>query len=412
MNSEEESMSEESGDDDNSSENGTTGLECDFSAYVLFHEGNAGAPCLSFDILPDDLGDNRTCNTPVTCYFVAGTQAARTHVNNVILMKMSNLAKVSQSNNDDSDSDEDDDKPVVSSVTLRHNGCVNRIRATCVNNIHLAATWSELGQVNIFDVSHMLNVVNNKSSQETFQEDIAGDPLFTFNGHRMEGFALDWCPTMPGTFATGDCEKYIHVWKPNDGGSWEIGNRPYTAHTASVEDIQWSPNEAYVFASCSVDKSIRVWDARTSPNKACMLTVPNAHDSDVNVIHWNRNDPFIVSGGDDTMVKVWDLRQFENGSAVAVLKYHDAPVNTVEWHPSDSSVLATGCEGSQILQWDLGVERDPVASADDNMDVPQELLFVHKGQQEMKELHWHPQVPGLIISTANSGFNIFKTVSC
>lgn len=59
-----------------------------------------------------------------------------------------------------------------------------------------------------------------------------------------EGFALDW--SLSGQLLTGDCRGAIHLWQPQQSRSWHVDQRPYTAHSQSVEDIQWSPNESTV----------------------------------------------------------------------------------------------------------------------------------------------------------------------
>ena len=127
----------------------------------------------------------------------------------------------------------------------------------------------------------------------------------------------------------------------------------------------------------------------------------------------------MVSGGDDGFMKVWDLRVFDRGDPVAVFKHHKGPVTSVEWHHSDATVLASSGEDDQIALWDLALEKDTEEETEidktgenaELKDLPPQLLFIHQGLQDIKELHWHKQIPGLIISTSHSGIDVFRTIS-
>ncbi|XP_015593969.1 glutamate-rich WD repeat-containing protein 1 [Cephus cinctus] len=406
-------------------------LIVDKSAYRLLHQAQTGAPCLSFDIIHDDYGNSRD-TYPLSMYLVAGTQAAKAHVNNLLVIKMSNLHGTGKGDEDSEDelSDSEDENegeraPVMAVASIKHQGCVNRVRCTQIGNTTLAASWSELGRVNLWNLNEQLKAVDNSDLLIAYRKkcdkpDGGVKPLYTFKGHLSEGYAIDWSPVEPGTLASGDCKGNIHIWRNTDSASsasWLVDQRPYNSHAPhSVEDLQWSPNEKNVLASCSVDKSIRIWDTRASPQSACMLTAANAHTADVNVISWNRKETrFLVSGGDDGMLCIWDLRQFSSSepSPVATFKQHTAPVTTVEWHPEEGTVFASGGADDQIAQWDLSLEVDQDEAPKDGQlaGLPPQLLFIHQGQTDVKELHWHPQCPGTLISTAHSGFNIFRTIS-
>ncbi|XP_061444080.1 glutamate-rich WD repeat-containing protein 1 [Rhineura floridana] len=398
-------------------------LVMDEGAYRLYHRARTGAPCLSFDILRDALGENRT-SYPLSLLLCAGTQAESAQANRLMVMKMHNLFGTKQARKDalgsesssDSEDDEDEEKkPQLELAMVPHYGGINRVRVTDLGESQIAAVWSEKGRVDIYDLQRPLVALSDSQAMAAFlrEEQAKIKPIFSFTGHMTEGFAMDWSPKKPGTLLTGDCNKNIHLWTPKEDGSWFVDQRPFTAHTASVEDLQWSPNEATVFASCSADASIRIWDTRAPPGKACMLSTSQAHDADVNVISWNRNEPFIVSGGDDGTLRIWDLRQFQKGTAIATFKQHTAPITSVEWHPTDSGVFAASGADDQVTQWDLAVERDEEAEAEDPAlaSIPPQLLFVHQGENDIKELHWHPQCPGTLITTALSGFNIFRTIS-
>lgn len=193
-------------------------------------------------------------------------------------------------------------------------------------------------------------------------------------------------------------------------------NLPYRGHRSSVEDLQWSPTERNVFASCSADQTIKIWDTRNKQKAAVSV---HASNSDINVITWNHKASYLLaSGHDDGVFSVWDLRQFRSNAPtpVATFKWHNAQITSIEWHPTEESVLAVSGADDQLTLWDLSVELDTEEEGNSRMtsegvEIPPQLLFVHQGQSEIKELHWHKQIPGCVLSTANTGFNIFKTIS-
>ena len=84
-------------------------------------------------------------------------------------------------------------------------------------------------------------------------------------------------------------------------------------------------------------------------------------------------------------MKVWDLRNFGGLSdPVAVFKHLSGAVTSVKWHKDDSMVFASNAE---------------------------DLLFIHQGLKDVKEIHWHKKIPGLLMVTSHTGFDLFRTIS-
>ena len=137
----------------------------------------------------------------------------------------------------------------------------------------------------------------------------------------------------------------------------------------------------------------------------------------MNVLSWNSLVGFLLaSGGDDGAFKVWDLRNFKADTPVAHFKYHLAPITSVEWSPTEDSVVAVSGADDQVSIWDMSLEEDreeqgmiQSGQIEGIDDLPPQLLFVHQGQRDIKEIHFHPQVPGVIVSTAGDGFNVFRS---
>ncbi|KAF2078067.1 hypothetical protein CYY_000618 [Polysphondylium violaceum] len=389
-------------------------LDYDSSAYDMMHTMSVEWPCLSFHPLKDNLGTNRK-KYPHTMYMVAGTQADEAKNNKIYIMKASSLHKTKhdeddsdEDNSDDEDSDDDeendkDDDPELSINYVHHQGAVNRIRSMDQQQ-GIVATWSDNRSVYIWNVENYIQALENNTSAPKNTA-----PIHTVTQHTEEGYAIDWSPKVAGRLASGDQNIFI---TNAVGSGWKTTAQAYKGHTAAVEDIQWSPSEENVLASASSDQTIKVWDIRQHKPAISI----KAHNSDVNVISWSRNIEYLlVSGCDDGSFRVWDLRAFKSNSPVSDFKYHTGPITSIEWNPYDESQVIVSSSDDQITIWDFSLEEDTeeFKEANDNQDddfqYPPQLFFIHQGQSDIKEVHWHPQIPHVAISTARDGFNIFKS---
>ncbi|CAI5444112.1 unnamed protein product [Caenorhabditis angaria] len=218
-------------------------LEFDPDAYRLFHTFNTDWPCLSFDVVKDGLGENRT-NYPAECYIVGGTQAEKAKDNEIIIMGLKNLTemrKPKEGKGDDSDTSEDESEdedeetikkrePKMHTVTVPHYGGINRIRSERLGDSTVCACWNDQGRVQVWNITDALNTAHAMSGATQSTEHKIDRPLFTHPGTGKEGYGLAWSPLKKGDLATGDWIRKIFLWQMKEGGQWAVGSTPLTGH--------------------------------------------------------------------------------------------------------------------------------------------------------------------------------------
>ncbi|KAI9803206.1 MAG: hypothetical protein M1825_001997 [Sarcosagium campestre] len=418
-------------------------LAPDPSTYVMLHTLSTTWPCLSFDMLQDNLGDKRTA-FPATLYAVAGSQAStgREKENELLVMKLSGLSRMERTRGDsdsdaDSDSDDEDAEPILESKSLPLSSTTNRIRAHQVPQLNssvppttITASMAESGAVLIHNITPHLTAFDAPGTILTSQ---LNKPLATLRMHKaVEGYGLDWSPLHEaGKLATGDNAGSIYITTGTEGGNWATDSRPFTGHQGSIEELQWSPTERNVFASASSDGTVKVWDVRSKSHRPSLSV--QLSNVDINVASWSQQTSHLLAtGADDGVWAVWDLRRWKptpaaggtapsnsstsadtaQSSAVASFSFHKQPITSLEWHPTDDSVISVASADSTLTLWDLAVELDDDESRDTAgvKDVPPQLLFVHY-MDSVKECHWHRQIPGVVMGTGAAGLSVFKTIS-
>lgn len=170
-------------------------LDYDRRAYRMYHKMGSEWPCLSFDVVHDALGDNRS-QYPQTMYLVSGSQASESSKNRIYMMKVSNLYRTfkgaaenteSDDDTDDDTDDELDEDPVLEHKSIPHRGGINRVKMMPGKEFKICATWSEEGNVGLWDLENAFKSLNNPGYRGN-----SNIPIHMIENHSTEGFALGW----------------------------------------------------------------------------------------------------------------------------------------------------------------------------------------------------------------------------
>jgi coatomer subunit beta' len=141
-------------------------------------------------------------------------------------------------------------------------------------------------------------------------------------------------------FASASMDLKVKIWSFSSNNS----HLTLEGHTKGVNTVAFCPlNEKPYLASGADDKTIRIWDYTT---KHCVF-IFEGHEENVASLLFHPELPILISGGEDTSCKFWNLNTFklEDSKNFGLETIWDFSV------AKDTNTVALGCEeGTMVLR--------------------------------------------------------------
>jgi histone-binding protein RBBP4 len=311
---------------------------------------------------------------------------------------------------------------------LWHPGEVNRMR--CVpGRENVLMTHTDAPEVFVFDASGPGGKQNSLKRADGTQYT---PPAMCLRGHKENAEYALAISQKGEVVASGGKDGMVMIWeladankgggKKEDGGvgapvvggglsSTELARHTcvwarceLAGHTDTIEDVCFNPQNEKELCSVGDDRAMFFWDTRT---KKATGFANGAHSDDVHCVGWSAHDEHVVvTGGKDTVVKVWDRRVLTNGSNEAMHTFdtHTDSVLCVDMHPHAKGVFMTADEVGRVNVFDytkVGAEQTPELA---KAGAPY-LVLQHSGHRgTVWDIQWNPYDPWTVCSTSVGDF--------
>uniref|UniRef100_A0A182Y4T1 Katanin p80 WD40 repeat-containing subunit B1 n=2 Tax=Anopheles stephensi TaxID=30069 RepID=A0A182Y4T1_ANOST len=158
--------------------------------------------------------------------------------------------------------------------------------------------------------------------------------------------------TLPGHNSSIECVKFAYsddfVYSADDTGvikRWNLNASDSTSlfgHMKSVRTLDFYPYSDTYLVSGSNDTSIRLWDVR---DKVCIKRY-RGHMSHVNSVKFSPDGSWIASAGAEGSVIIWDIRM---SKLFMEFTERQTPATCVKYHPTDLLMAAGRSDGTVDL---------------------------------------------------------------
>lgn len=136
-----------------------------------------------------------------------------------------------------------------------------------------------------------------------------------------------------------------------DAGSikvWDFANEKilasWLAHDGNdIWTVDWSSDSEFIVTG-GADKLVRIWNATTYEE---MQSLPG-HTGIIQAVALSPDDSRLASASSDTTIRIWDT---QSGETLKVLSGHLDTVNAINWSPDGTHIISGGNDGLTII-WD------------------------------------------------------------
>jgi len=212
------------------------------------------------------------------------------------------------------------------------------------------------------DGSQLAYAADKKVVVRDFQ---TGLVVLQLRGHSFAVSSLAFKPDDPNILVTGSCDETIKMWDLSTCTCFSTNNVD-----GRVSSVAFSVDGSKIAAAFNVSKDIN-WDSGSDDDDdglggwqeggvqifsnegsvgfVCQWTV-SAHSRFVNAVAWSPCGRWLASGGDDSIVHLYDAQTFE---VKWTLTDHRCPVTSIDWN-NDGTKLASGSNDSTVKIWSVG----------------------------------------------------------